>query len=431
MTTKQRSTALDHGALDAVMREIYESPGAELYALEAVAFEDGKIAYRYGRSRAAGLDSPRLYRVASISKMAVAMCALALAERGLFDIDEDLSRYLGWPLVNPAFPDRPISAALILSHRSSLRDGPGYSLPLGCGLREFFEPGGRGYHDGLHFARPKPGQASRAPGDYFSYCNLGYGVLATALEKAGGERFDRLVKGLVLEPLGTEASFNVNLLSDEAFARLSPIFRTGTEGDYTPGAPWVPQVDAYGGARPALPCQALPGLGPEALDAYVPGTNGTLFSPQGGMRATIEDVAAIGLCLAGGGLAADGRRVLSRASVAAMAAERWRYDPAARNGDPYGGLIRVSGLGLMKGAAAFDDEGGDRLLPEGGPTLWGHHADAYGLLGGCMFEPESCKGFAYLIGGTAQDPEKCRGRYSSFYAWEERIQQALVRALGY
>lgn len=431
MTSGQRTKIIDAGALDAVMHEVFETPGAELYALEAAAFEGGQSFYHYGRSRDAGLSSPRLYRVASISKMAVAMCALAMAERGLFDIDEDLSRYLGWPLRNPSYPDAPISAALVLSHRSSLRDGPGYSLPLGCALREFFEPGGRGYHDGLHFARPKPGQASRAPGDYFSYCNLGYGVLATTLEKAAGERFDRLIKRLILEPLGTEASFNVNLLSNDAFARLSPIFRTGAEGDYTPGASWVPQVDAYGGARPALPCQALPSLGPEALDAYVPGTNGTLFSPQGGMRATIEDVAAIGLCLAGGGLAPNGRRVLSRESVAAMTSERWRYDPAARNGDNYGGLIRVSGLGLMKGAAAFDAEGGDRLLPEGGPKLWGHHADAYGLLGGCMFDPDSGKGFAHIIGGTAEDPEKLRGRHSSFYLWEERIQGALVRALGY
>lgn len=431
MPTKQSKTKPIADALDAVMREVFETPGAELYALEAAAYEGEKTVYRYGRSRDAGLKAPRLYRVASISKMTVAMCAMALAERKLFDIDEDLGRYLGWPLRNPSYPHAPISAALVLSHRSSLRDGPGYSLPLGCELKEFFEPGGRGYHDGLHFARPKPGQAGRAPGDYFSYCNLGYGVLASALERAAGERFDRLVKELILEPLGTEASFNVHLLSDEAFARLSPIFRTGAEGDYRPGAPWVPQVDAYGGARPALPCQALPGLGQEALDAYVPGTNGTLFSPQGGMRASIEDVAAIGLCLAGGGLAPNGRRILSRESVAAMTGERWRYDRAAHNGDTYGGLLRVCGLGLMRGADAFDDAGGDRLLPEGGPTLWGHHADAYGLLGGCMFDPDSGKGFAYLIGGTAEDPEKLRGRYSSFYAWEERLQEALLRALGY
>lgn len=431
MAGNQRTKELDADALDDLMDEVFETPGAELYALEAAAFDGGKAAYRYGRSRDDGRKAPRLYRVASISKMAVAMCAMALAERKLFDIDEDLSRYLGWPLRNPAYPGAPISAALLMSHRSSLRDGPGYSLPLGCELREFFEPGGRGYHDGLHFARPKPGQAGRAPGEYFSYCNLGYGVLATALEKAAGERFDRLVKRLILEPLGTEASFNVNLLSDSAFARLSPIYRTGAEGDYAPGSPWVPQVDAYGGVRPALPCQVLPGLGPEALDAYVPGTNGTLFSPQGGMRASIEDVAAIGLCLAGGGLAQDGRRVLSRESVAAMSGERWLYDPAAHNGDNYGGLIRISGLGLMKGAAAFDGEGGDRLLPEGGPKLWGHHADAYGLLGGCLFAPEEGRGFAYIIGGTAEDPEKFRGRHSSFYLWEERIQEALVRALGY
>ena len=47
-----------------------------------------------------------------------------------------MSDYLGWRLRNPAFPDRPITLAMLLSHRSSLIDGDDlYIIPLGETLR--------------------------------------------------------------------------------------------------------------------------------------------------------------------------------------------------------------------------------------------------------------------------------------------------------
>ena len=60
---------------------------------------------------------------------------MRLVEQGRLDLDRDVSDYLGWSLRNPAFPDRPITLRLLLSHRSSLRDGVDYAIPLGTTLQ--------------------------------------------------------------------------------------------------------------------------------------------------------------------------------------------------------------------------------------------------------------------------------------------------------
>src|SRR5687768_11651332 len=67
------------------------------------------------------IDDP--VRIASVSKLVVAIGVMRLVEEGRLDLDRDVAAYLGWPLRNPAFPDRPISLRQLLSHTSSLRDG--------------------------------------------------------------------------------------------------------------------------------------------------------------------------------------------------------------------------------------------------------------------------------------------------------------------
>jgi CubicO group peptidase (beta-lactamase class C family) len=450
--------ALDQ--LDNRLEEIVNTPGAGLSSLVLTLVKDGQLVHEFSSGRAfiapttALADKPTpadrparpdtLYRIASISKPVTTMAALSLWEDGRLDLDRDVSDYLGWPLRNPAFPNQAITCAMLISHLSSLRDGEVYNMPLGGELRDFFVPGGRGWEDGSHFADPLKLQGmdsapaiDLAPGRYFAYCNLGYGVVATVIERITGERYDRYVKRRILEPLGLEASFNVNLLSDSAFSRLAPLYRTGREGSYNPTGHWQAQVDDYRGKRPDLPCPALGGKMVADLENYVPGTNGTLFSPQGGLRASVRDLGRllrffIGQDSAGTGKdkgRLDGVRILKPESLTLMMSPRWRFDPEQPNGDSYNGMTRECGLGLMHTTDTRDRFGGDKLLARGGPKLWGHHADAYGLLGSLLFDPEHGYGFAYLIGGTAEDPEKLRGRHSSFFIWEEGIHGAALGCL--
>ncbi|MBL8968609.1 MAG: serine hydrolase [Spirochaetaceae bacterium] len=416
----------------------FAKKGAELSGLAVAVVEGGELAWEgaFGRrhidpedpSRDLPVEPDTKFRVASISKPVAAIGAMLLVERGLLDLDRDLSDYLGFGLRNPAFPGTPITAAMLLSHTSSIRDSGGYVVPLPHRLRDFVSPGVEGLGR-LAWASPIEGR-DVAPGRYFAYSNLNYGVLATVMERLSGERFDLYMRDRVLGPLGIDGGYNVALLSDEGLSKLAAIYRkAGPDGSWRPAGPWAAQVDDCRGRRPALPFRALPGVGPEALGSYAPGDNGTIFSPQGGLRISARDLAKILRLFLNGG-EVDGVRLLSRESVARMTTSRWAYDPALRNGELYSGLTRETGLGLARTTAARDEQGGDRLLESGGPRLWGHHADAYGLLGGLLFDPEEGFGFVYLIGGTARAPEGRRGRYSSWFEWEEEIQAAILEESG-
>lgn len=426
MTSKHKG---DAERLRKRLAAIMATPGMELSSIAtAVVVEDGTLAEacvgrRYIDPDDSSLDrlatADTLYRVASISKMASGLLAMILVDEGKFDLDRDLSDYLGFALRNPAYPDVAITGAMLLSHVSSLRDIESYTMPLGGSLRDFFVPGGRGWEGGGHFASPD------APGRFYTYCNLGYGVLATAMEAVTGERFDTLVRGRVLEPLGMEAAHNVNLLSDDAFSRLAPLYRKLRGRADEPDSPWVAQVDDYRGKRPAIACTILPGCSASDLDRYVPGSNGTLFSPQGGMRASVLDLTRILRLFTGRGVI-DGRRIVSEAGIRRMMTPAWRYDAALGNGSPDHGIDRECGLALMHVTNDYDELGGNRLRKGGGPALWGHHADAYGLHGSLMFDADKGYGYTYLIGGTSVDPDLYRGKHSSYFVWEEQIQEAVL-----
>jgi CubicO group peptidase (beta-lactamase class C family) len=146
-------------------------------------------------------------RIASISKLVTAIGVMRLVEAGQLDLDADAGDALGFPLRNPAFPDTPITLRMLLSHRSSLTDGAGYwQTPLGGELR------------GL-LADPRAWDTAHAPGSYFRYTNLNFPLVAQAMERATGERFDRLMDRLVLEPLGLSACFNWASCDDAPVAR--------------------------------------------------------------------------------------------------------------------------------------------------------------------------------------------------------------------
>src|SRR5690606_35918778 len=128
--------------------------------------------------RAVTADDP--VRIASISKLVTAIGVMRLVEAGQLDIDADAGELLGFPLRNPAFPDTPITLRMLLSHRSSLTDAAGYwQTPLGGRLRDLLDD-------------PRAWDGEHAPGTYFRYTNLNFPLVAQAMERATGERFDRL-----------------------------------------------------------------------------------------------------------------------------------------------------------------------------------------------------------------------------------------------
>ncbi len=90
--------------------------------------------------------------IGSISKTITATAVMQLWEKGRFGLDDDVGRYLSFTVRNPRFPDDPITFRQLLTHKSSIKDGPAYGQSYACGdpkirLKEWIQgylmPGGR------------------------------------------------------------------------------------------------------------------------------------------------------------------------------------------------------------------------------------------------------------------------------------------------
>ena len=331
------------------------------------------------------LDDP--VRVASVSKLIVAIGVLQLVEQGVLDLDADVSQRLGWRLHNPAFPDTPITLRLLLSHQSSLTDTIDYVLPLDGDMRKMLE-------------NPQAWDAGHAPGTYFRYANFNFPVIAAVMEKATGERFDQLMGRLVLKPLAIPGCYNWASCSDATAARAVAIYRAAR-----------PTKDDHKGAPP--PCPVTPATdGSCDLSTWRAGINGAIFSPQGGLRISARGLAKIGRLLLGEG-SVDGVRLLRPASVALLRRPLWTYD--GQNGDTSDGFYCSYGLAVTflptQRTGCRDDLFAD------GRSRFGHAGEAYGLRSGLWIDPERGTGVAYFATDVADGP----GRRSAFTVAEETM----------
>jgi len=412
-------------ALDDELAAIAADERRPLASLSALAIRDGKVVYhrQFGRrfidAAAPGRDKPAneatLYRIASISKLVTTLGALKLVEDGKLALDADIGGYLGYRVRNPHFPDVPITLRMLLTHTSSLRDDAGYTWPTSIQLKEFLTPGGELYGNGAMWSD------KAKPGAYFAYANLPWGVVGTAMEMVTGERFDRLMQRLVLDPLGLQGGFNPAELPPQRIANIATLYRKASAGDvqvWNAQGPWVAQVDDYSAQAPVS----------RARDDYAIGSNGALFSPQGGLRASAADLGRVMLMLMNAGQI-DGHRVLQPQTVDAMLAMQWRYDGANGNSG-YGtnkGYFNEWGLGNQHFLDLSGPQYGDRLVEGGGFTAAGHLGDAYGLRGVFAFDRSAKNGLIFVVGGTGFDPDADPGAYSAKSRFEERILTALHR----
>jgi len=291
---------------------------------------------------------------------------------------------LGWHVRNPAFPDAPVTLRQLLSHTSGLIDPEEYRVPLGEQLAD-------------RIALPGLWDAKHRPGSYFRYANIGFPVIASVMEKASGERFDRLMQRLVLAPLKLDVCFNWSTCSDAKIARAVVLYRT--DGSVA--------LDALGGKRPDCPVIAKAGCD---LAGYRLGENGALFSPQGGLRASMRDLAVIGQML----LRNDGS-FLKPESIAQIEQVAWRFD--GTNGDTSNGFYCQYGLAVT--ALPTAREGCADDLFSDSRTRVGHAGDAYGLRSGLWIDRAKGTGVAFFATATASDSKGV----TAFTREEERLAQ--------
>ncbi|MGZ0199996.1 amino acid adenylation domain-containing protein [Streptomyces sp. RM1] len=206
------------------LRVVSEKP-AELPSPEAVMAEhavpgvgvavirDGEIAEvrSYGVTRAGG-DEPvtadTLFPAGSISKHVTALGVLRLAKDGVIDLDEDINRYLTSWQVPGTDPGNPVTAERLLRFTGAVHNAsdnpddhyyaPGDPLPAPLDVLLGRAP-----------AKTPAGRLDGVPGEVFLKNNISYTALQQLMEDVTGTPFGRLMRELVLDPLGMTHSHYV------------------------------------------------------------------------------------------------------------------------------------------------------------------------------------------------------------------------------
>jgi len=425
--------------LDAQLKAIMADPAIPILGLQCVVVKDGKLAYvnsfgeRYvdnaDPSKDLAVNNKTMFRIASISKLVTTIGVMKQVEKGRIDLDADVSRYLGFSLRNPNYPDAKITMRMLLSHTSSIRTGTTYCAPATDTLKDFFFSSGKYWEDGAHWATPIDG-TDASPGHYFCYSNLNFGVAATVLEAVTHERFTRYMHAHVLKPLGISGSWNVASFNRKQMRNLGVLYRKmDANGVWDVTGPWYPQVDNWHGQKVRLSQlmteNADTGVTPVPVAAkhYRPGRNATWESPQGGLRISALDLSKVMLLLMNDGKL-HGHRILRASSVEAMLTPEWTYDAAADNGDTQGWVAQY-GLGVQ--ILSNNPDVGDQLLPGSDSPHWtGHPGEAYGMVSNMFFDRQSNDGYVYFCAGMGDDPYAHLSDYApAFYSFDSAIIQAL------
>lgn len=200
---------------------------ASLVGATSLVYNKGEIVekHNYGvcdLEKGNKVNSDTVFRIASVSKIIVALCIMKLYEEKKLDINEDISKYLGFTIRNPKYPNDKITLEMVMTQTSSITDGlelaegdvvdTGYNLVNGtnveCSLQDLIDPNGKHYYEGTY--------SNYRPGEHFQYSNLGCGILACVTEKITGKYFTEYVKDVVFKPLNLDASFVVtDIKSDD------------------------------------------------------------------------------------------------------------------------------------------------------------------------------------------------------------------------
>lgn len=176
--------------------------------LAALVVRDGQVVWTRGFGWAdvanrVPVDPTTMFMLASVSKTVTTVAALRLVEAGALALDAPIDPYLPFVVRNPRFPDLPITLRMLLTHTSSIADGPhvydGYvpgdsTVPLATHLEGYFTPGGatydrRNFHDA-------------APASVYDYSNAGIALAGLLVERLSGRSFERFCADELFSPVG-------------------------------------------------------------------------------------------------------------------------------------------------------------------------------------------------------------------------------------
>lgn len=279
-----------------------------------------------------------VFRIASISKTFVATAIMQLVERGLLNLDNDINQYLKFKVRNPYFPQTPITVRMLLNHHSSIADYQYWkyrnSLVMfmndSAHVKTFFE--------------------NFKPGTQYKYSNYGYSLLGAIIENVTQVRFDEFIENNILYPLGIDGGYNVSKIDSTRFV-WARVYNQNTKKYSNSPRMFNPFT--------------------KEMKNYALGKSTALFSPAGGMKLSVPDLAKYMMTHINYGTY-NKVRILTKESEEKL----WTV------------YSNHYGLGFM--------HTNKKIL---GVDLIGHQGGAYGIHSMMFFNPEKKYGFIVICNG--------------------------------
>ena len=282
-------------------------------------------------------------RIASITKVALGMCAMAMADDGLLNLDAPLSDYWGEGVRNPYSQAQP-SVRTLMSHTSSLKD---FSLANGLSkLRSTLSSSSA-------WRNMEPGD-----GGYWAYSNFGASILGVTLELAANQPLDAYFQARFLQPLEARASLHAGNLEAEEVANL---------------------YNASGALERS--CAAQTG---QKVPTEI-GRGATYF--PGGMTISAVDMAKLTAILAGDG-SYNGTEYLKPETVAAMEQPQFTVNP--QDAAPFEQCLILRRQ--------------ENLL--GRSSLYYHTGSSYGVFSLMSYDPETGDGVVVITTGAPRQTDQ-------------------------
>src|SRR5450631_3713547 len=135
------------------------------------------------------LDNNSVFELCSVTKQFTAVAILQLMEAGKLKLSDSLRQYF------PAMPYNNITIQQLLTHTSGL---PDYTDSMG----NYWNHKNIAFNnDVIHFMEKEKLPANFKPGAKSQYCNTGYMLLASIVEKLSGMPFQDYLQQYIFKPL--------------------------------------------------------------------------------------------------------------------------------------------------------------------------------------------------------------------------------------
>jgi len=361
------AAGLDERRLERITEHLQKQyiDAGRIAGAQAVVSRHGQVGYfrSFGYrdlERGKPVEDDTIFRIFSMTKPITGVALLSLYERGLFQLDDRVSRFIPeWKNLKVkergpngeerlVEPKRDMTVRHLLTHTSGLGMPGGRSLAEALSVEDHkpgqaFSPSFRGGGDLATFVSRLADQPLEFhPGDHWLY-TISTDICGRLVEILSGQRFDDYLRTTIFEPLGmTDTAFWV---PDEKIDRLAASYRRDKNKKLT--LLEDPQNSRY---------RQEP----------------TFFSGGGGLLSTTADYLRFcQMLLSGGEL--DGVRILSRKTVELMASNHLPGGGDMRQFAMPGsyGEVEFSGMGFGLTVSVAQGPAKTGVVGSKGEFMWG------------------------------------------------------------